>query len=609
MATRSLALAFWACVLVAYGTGEVLNDVDAIVETPMPKAAISEFIQEKAGCNCAAATSKAYSKFKGDMKKITALKEKADARANKSETEAQKQAGIARRCLAAEQLLSGDAKARRSKLRAHESKDQVLDFMQDAMMKTGAFMPAEDKANLAKMDGDLADQKLEEASIRKHILLHQKAEQKHQDALDRFAALRAKFTTFSAPEDDFEEVSKKKSKKHMAKPPMGRHTMKHPVYKAPPKYSAVPAGAAATAADAKLANGADVNRKEDWKVHKETYRELHPEAFERKVVHKHIKHKAPTPLKDAEKSEHQAITTIHSTKDVIEKEPKRLTLKEAKSICVTQKKEATTKCANGKEAKALYCKEQHTSDVQCSKRGMKVAADCKVAHETAYNECLRLWKKAKKIIADRKKRLAAPMKVSTHHVETLAKKTKVCEKYDAAAAASCKKGFAAYKKTCKKKMDLALEAEEAEMTLIQKGAKKKALKKAHKKAKHAAKGAHKASKALNKAKGALAKAGASPAMSKALQKCALAKNKAKRNCMKGVRDAHDKCGALLRGGALKKKGKAKGKKKGGKKAAKKGGKKKKAAKKKKKVEVEELDEDYPEEEEEYDVDPTDPTMP
>merc|ERR1712096_537874 len=195
-------------------------------------------------------------------------------------------------------------------MKAHESKDQVLDFMQDAMMKTGAFMPAEDKANLAKMDGDLADQKLEEASIRKHI-----------------------------------------------------------------------------------------------------------------------KHKAPTPLKDAEKSEHQAITTIHSTKDVIEKEPKRLTLKEAKSICVTQKKEATTKCANGKEAKALYCKEQHTSDVQCSKRGMKVAADCKVAHETAYNECLRLWKKAKKIIADRKKRLAAPMKVSTKHVEELAKKTKVCEKY------------------------------------------------------------------------------------------------------------------------------------------------------------------------------------
>merc|ERR1712147_219908 len=85
-------------------------------------ASATAFIQEEAP-DCSAATSKAYSKFKGDMAKITALKEKADARANKSENEAQKQAGIARRCLAAEQLLSGDAKARRSKLRAHIKKE------------------------------------------------------------------------------------------------------------------------------------------------------------------------------------------------------------------------------------------------------------------------------------------------------------------------------------------------------------------------------------------------------------------------------------------------------------------------------------------------------
>jgi len=496
-------------------------------------------------------------------------------------------------------------------MKAHESKDQVLDFMQDAMMHTGAFMPEEDKANLKVMDGDLADQRAEEASIRKNIMKHRKAEQKHQDALDRFAALRSKFTTFSAPEEDFDEVAKKTSKKktHMAKPPMGRHTIKHPHYTAPPKYSAVPAGAAATAADAKLADGASANRKEDWKVHKATYRELHPEAFERKArPHKHLKRKPPTPLKNAEAAEHHAITTIHSTKEVIEKEPKMLTLKEAKAMCVTQKKAATKKCANGKEAKELYCKEQHTSDVQCSKRGMKVAADCKVAHETAYNECLRLWKKAKKIIADRKKRLAAPMKVSKHHVEMQAKKSTVCSKLMAASAASCKKGFATYKKSCKKKMDLALEAEEEEMTLLQKGVKKAALKKAHKKAKKAAKGAHKASKALRKAKGALVKAGANNAMSKALQKCALAKNKAKRACMKAVGKANDKCGALLRGEiSLKKKGgKAKGKKgaKKGAKKAKKGGKKKAAKKKKMEVEdVEELDE-----EEAYDMDPTDPTM-
>merc|ERR1711959_441873 len=48
-------------------------------------------------------------------------------------------------------------------MKAHESKDQVLDFMQDAMMKTGAFMPQD--ANLKIMEGDLADQRAEEASI------------------------------------------------------------------------------------------------------------------------------------------------------------------------------------------------------------------------------------------------------------------------------------------------------------------------------------------------------------------------------------------------------------------------------------------------------------
>merc|ERR1711904_120093 len=37
VATRSLTLAFWACVLVAYGTGEVLNDVDAIGAEDMLK--------------------------------------------------------------------------------------------------------------------------------------------------------------------------------------------------------------------------------------------------------------------------------------------------------------------------------------------------------------------------------------------------------------------------------------------------------------------------------------------------------------------------------------------------------------------------------------------
>jgi len=104
MATSRVFTAVLCCAIaIAFSTGEVLGEVDEVeLVTPSPKlSGLSEFIQEKAGCNCAEATSKAYEKFKGDMAKITALKEKADARANKSETEAQKQAGIARRCLAA----------------------------------------------------------------------------------------------------------------------------------------------------------------------------------------------------------------------------------------------------------------------------------------------------------------------------------------------------------------------------------------------------------------------------------------------------------------------------------------------------------------------------
>merc|ERR1719478_1789739 len=185
MATRSLTLAFCACVLVAYGTGEVLNDVDAI-ETPMPKAAISEFIQEKAGCNCAAATSKAYSKFKGDMKKITALKEKADARANKSETEAQKQAGIARRCLAAEQLLSGDAKARRSKLRAHIKKEVSIVEQQYAAKAKQLAKQCSDKIAMARKDEAAKSGTRVDAAVKKEQLRMKKE-------IDQFAAQKVSF--------------------------------------------------------------------------------------------------------------------------------------------------------------------------------------------------------------------------------------------------------------------------------------------------------------------------------------------------------------------------------------------------------------------------------
>merc|ERR1719183_2814017 len=185
---RGVVLALWACALtVAVTSGESVVDVDESVMAPAPKlAGINAFIQESADGDCAEATSKAYEKFKGDMAKITSLKEKADARANKSETEAQKQAGIARRCLAAEQLLSGDAKSRREKLRDHIKKEvSIVEEQYAAKAKTLAEQ-CSDKIAMARKD-EAAKSGSEVDSAVKSEQLRMKKE------IDQFAAQKAAF--------------------------------------------------------------------------------------------------------------------------------------------------------------------------------------------------------------------------------------------------------------------------------------------------------------------------------------------------------------------------------------------------------------------------------
>merc|ERR1719331_269795 len=128
----------------------------------------------------------AYSKFKGDMKKITGLKDKADARANKAETEAQKQSGIARRCLAAEQLLSGDAKARRSKLRAHIKKEvSIVEKQYQAKAKQLAKQ-CSDKIAMARKDEAAKSGTRVDAAVKKEQLRMKKE-------IDQFAAQKASF--------------------------------------------------------------------------------------------------------------------------------------------------------------------------------------------------------------------------------------------------------------------------------------------------------------------------------------------------------------------------------------------------------------------------------
>merc|ERR1719486_651966 len=181
-------LAF-AAVLVAVaaaaGGDELTADVDESLLAPK-MGGLTAFIQEKADGECAEATSKAYDKFKGDMAKITALKEKANARANKSETEAQKQAGIARRCLAAEQLLSGDAKSRREKLRDHIKKEvSIVEEQYAAKAKTLAEQ-CSDKIAMARKD--------EAAKSGSEVDSAVKAEQlRMKKEIDQFAAQKAAF--------------------------------------------------------------------------------------------------------------------------------------------------------------------------------------------------------------------------------------------------------------------------------------------------------------------------------------------------------------------------------------------------------------------------------
>jgi len=180
-------VALLGCAMViAFASGEVMGDVDESMVAAAPKmASATAFIQEEAP-DCSAATSKAYEKFKGDMAKITALKEKADGRANKAETEAQKQGGIARRCLAAEQLLSGDAKARREKLRAHIKKEVSIVEQQYAAKAKQLAEQCSDKIAMARKD--------EAAKSGSEVDSAVKAEQlRMKKEVDQFAAQKAAF--------------------------------------------------------------------------------------------------------------------------------------------------------------------------------------------------------------------------------------------------------------------------------------------------------------------------------------------------------------------------------------------------------------------------------
>merc|ERR1719149_188555 len=163
----------------AYTTGESETE-DYAMEAFSPKTGAQDgamnelmsFIQEdlsveKEACDCQPAVTKAYGKFRGDMKKIEALKEQCDTRANKAETESQKQAGISRRCLAAEGMLSADEKTKSKKMREAISKETSVEAAQYSEKAKDLAKQCTEKIALARKDEAAKSGAGQDAAVKK----------------------------------------------------------------------------------------------------------------------------------------------------------------------------------------------------------------------------------------------------------------------------------------------------------------------------------------------------------------------------------------------------------------------------------------------------------
>merc|ERR1712023_534074 len=100
--------------------------------------------------------------------------------------EAQKQGGIARRCLAAEQLLSGDAKARRSKLRAHIKKEVSIVEQQYAAKAKQLGKQCTEKIAMARKDEAAKSGSSVDAAVKKEQM-------RMKGEVEKFAAQKAEF--------------------------------------------------------------------------------------------------------------------------------------------------------------------------------------------------------------------------------------------------------------------------------------------------------------------------------------------------------------------------------------------------------------------------------
>merc|ERR1711937_728669 len=161
------------------GRTDPLADVAAFIQEEVD-------VEEKQSCDCQPAVTKAYSKFRGDMKKIEALKEQCDVRANKAETEAQKQAGISRRCLAAESMLSADEKTKSKKMREAIAKETSVEAAQYQEKSQELAKQCTEKIALARKDEAAKAGSSVDAAVKKEQM-------RMKGEVEKFAAQKAEF--------------------------------------------------------------------------------------------------------------------------------------------------------------------------------------------------------------------------------------------------------------------------------------------------------------------------------------------------------------------------------------------------------------------------------
>jgi len=438
------------------------------------------------------------------------------------------------------------------------------------------------------MEEDVARVHEEQERILKRIANSAKAAKKQQAGFDRFAELRSRYPSFSgkpvAPSpllaatsmesrtvsadkcaecvdafvkaggckawrsgaDPKEFIPEACSTKNCEEAAATRceipHTKAKEEHMAPVHYSAVPTGHTARQADADLASGADASRKEDWMVHQATYDQLHPSASALKKAEAKKQEEQPdaTPLKDAQAALHHGLDTIDETKTVISTPLVKLTLPEAKSKCQDIRTLAQKKCDSDEHDTHYFCLTEGTKHTDCDAHKMKDAAECKVAHQTAYNKCYDLWQRAKQNIADAQEQAAAPMAHTDDQVQSMADGTEKCATLMKKAKGECSEAYSKYKATCKATMMTAVDASVVELQLqTDSVSTPESIEKVT-----AETEAKDTSSALKHAEETLTKETASPALKDALVKCALKKNVAKRTCINSVHAARNGCDKL-----------------------------------------------------------------